>query len=267
MDGKKRLFVRWVLLFSLMVALIGCGSVKLPIDIPDLSFAYGVPLDKVGTLPIPAKHVSDEVIQQAYLGAYPYTLFDRHQSIDKGQTPCHSDSWYTVCVDQGKIVVTSNKTKQVAKTVDLGKVDYVGDLTMGSSFFTVVLAQGQLHTLYFKTNLPEKPGDAPTTKVVKRSYPLDGLTLADQRVTVVMKKQASPGFGIWLATVRKQELDIPLYEIDFVGPTDKIAFVKKLVTGDAPALPEMPSIPGMPALPDAPAIPDKPKVPEKPKFP
>jgi hypothetical protein len=156
------------------------------------------------------------------------TLYDRYQRIDKEQIPCHADNWYTVCVQKDKILVTKNKTKQAAKTVNLTNVDFIGDMKKGSDFFMVVYADGTLHAFFYKIDVDPAKGTT-KQKVVKKSYPLAGLEFEGKKVSIAIKDQVAPGFGLWLCAVEKEELTTPLYEIEFIGTGDKKPFIKKLV--------------------------------------
>ena len=227
----KKVSMVWMgmvlLVCGLLAVGIGCGSVDKIVEVPDLASKFGLPLDQIGTLPIPSRTVSQNEINQVFSEGYMATLYDRYQDIDKGQTPCHSDNWYTACAQKDKIVVTSKKTNQVVKTVELGEVDYIGDRTLGDGFIMAIKAKNDLHVLYFKYAMP-KPGEVPSRKVVKSTFSLEKLELGDQKVSLVIRNQAKPGYCIWLTTVEKQELATPLYELDFIGLQDRAAFVKKL---------------------------------------
>lgn len=260
-SGKIRNRIGFVLIALMVVTIFGCAGAK---DmVPTISIPLSqVPLEQVGLVAMPVSVPTKEAINKVYVEYYDFTVYDKSQRIDKDQVICNSDTWYQACVYKDKIVVKKIKTKEVVKTIKLDKVDFVGNLNLGGGFFSVIMAEKKLHVLYFKYII--KPGAKPARKIVRHTFSLEKLDLGDKPISVAIRKQATPGYSIWLCTVNnKEELDLPIYEINFLGADDKIPFVKQLAaeipgeaTGTAtPTIPAIPDVPEVPELPDVPAPP------------
>ncbi len=257
--GKVQIGIGVALTVIIAIAVFGCAGAKDMIpDIP-VNLAQ-VPLDQVGLVPVPVKAPTKEAINKVYVENYDFTFYDKAQRIEKEVKICNSDTWYEACVNKDKIVVKKLKTKEVVKTIKLGKVDFIGNLNIGGGFFSVIMAEKKLHVLYYKYVI--KPGAKPARKIVRKTYSLEKLELGDKPVTVAIRKQAAPGYSIWLCTVnQKEELALPLYEINFVGSDNKIPFVKQLVAEIPGAAPAVPAVPDLPAVPEKPELPDMPAPP------
>lgn len=212
-----------ILFVSLLIG-FSCGPKN--IEVPDLTSLYGVPLDKVGVLPLPSRPVSKDEMTKVFNETYQFTLMSKTERVDKEQIPCHSDYAYKACVKDGKIIVAGKKTGKVAKTVEIGDIDYLGDFKMGNSFFTVALSGKKLYTLYLKNAIKNKK---PVKKLKKSVYSLEGLDWGDKKISIAIKNQAVPTYSLWIVAVEKEELVEPLFEIDFFGLEERQAFVKQLM--------------------------------------
>jgi hypothetical protein len=248
------------LVFLLAVA----PACKPNVPVPDIAAQdLTIALDQVIDLPMPVREVLAEEQNLVFNDAYDMTIYDRYQRIEKEQTLCHNDKWYKVCVKGNKIVVSDNKTDKVVKEVELGKVDFVGDFVSGGTFFSVISAEGKLTVLYLKSTFSEKTQKA-SFKIVKRTYPITELDLGDAKTTIAIRNRSNP-FSLWIVSVTKEELDMPLYEIEFVGTDEKLPYIRKL--GDwSFEVPEVP-VPEIVEAPAAPVVPEVPEVPEEPEIP